>query len=115
MRIGRVVEVMFFVAEPEVSARWWAEAFGLEMRMERGLLTVELDGASLSFHPMDLVLQPYGSSTVPYLEVDDFDAVRARMVERGSEEWRGPWSHSDGKRYLQLRDPRGLVLGIVGT
>lgn len=115
MKIGPITEVMFFVADPEVSARWWADAFGLPIRMERGLLAVDLEGAVLSFHPMDLARQPYGASTVPYLQVDDFDAVRERMVERGSEEWRGLWEHSDGKRYLQIRDPRGLVLGISGT
>jgi hypothetical protein len=105
---------MVFVADPAVSAEWWGNAFDRPVREERGLLSVDLDGVVISFHPMDLPKNPFGASTVPYFQVDDFEAVRARMLELGSEEWRGPWEHTDGKRYLQIRDPRGLVLGISG-
>ena len=114
MKIGPVTQVMVFVVDPAVSAAWWAAAFGQEVIDERGLVSVDLEGTILSFHPMDLVNNPYGASTVPYFQVDDFESVRARLVHLGSEEWRGPWDHTDGKRYLQLRDPRGLVLGIAG-
>jgi uncharacterized glyoxalase superfamily protein PhnB len=119
--IRGIAQIVVFVEEPAAAARFWAEAFDAPYRLADGGALVELPFAELFFHPTDQEKtpsgeekNPWGSSTVVYLAVDDFNAARERLITAGCVPWRGPIEIEDGRRICQVRDPFATVWGLDG-
>jgi uncharacterized glyoxalase superfamily protein PhnB len=116
-----VAQIVVFVDEPLVAARFWGDVLEAPHRLADGGALVELPFAELYFHPNDderapsgEVKNPWGSSTVVYLAVNDFDASRERLIAAGCVPWRGPIEIDGGRRICQLRDPFATVWGLDG-
>jgi predicted enzyme related to lactoylglutathione lyase len=116
-----IAQIVVFVEDPHAAARFWGELLEAAYRLADGGALVELPFAELFFHPVDderspsgELKNPWGSSTVVYLAVDDFDATRERLTEAGCVPWRGPIEIEGGRRICQLRDPFATVWGLDG-
>jgi predicted enzyme related to lactoylglutathione lyase len=119
--IRGIAQIVVFVGQPPAAARFWGELLEAPYGPADGGALVELPFAELFFHPTDderapsgEVKNPWGSSTVVYLAVDDFDATRERLIEAGCMPWRGPIEIEGGRRICQLRDPFATVWGLDG-
>ena len=119
--ISGVAQIVVFVEEPQSAARFWGEVLAAPYKPADGGALVELPFAELFFHPTDdektpsgEEKNPWGSSTVVYLAVDDFDAARERLIAAGCVPWRGPLEIEGGRRICQLRDPFATVWGLDG-
>jgi predicted enzyme related to lactoylglutathione lyase len=119
--IRGIAQIVVFVEEPQAAARFWGKLLPAPYRLADGGALIELPFAELFFHPFDderapsgEVKNPWGSSTVVYLAVDDFDATRERLTEAGCVPWRGPIEIEGGRRICQLRDPFATVWGLDG-
>jgi catechol 2,3-dioxygenase-like lactoylglutathione lyase family enzyme len=79
---------------------------------------VELaNGVSMDYHDTD---EPIAPQHYAYLiSEDDFDAVQARITERGIEQWADPdrsqagINHNDGGRGTYFPDPDGHLLEVI--
>lgn len=107
-----ISQVIVFVEDPAAAARFWAEA--LDAPLDARLPLLNIHGLELFFHESDSEKSPAGTSTVVYWRVDDLDATRQRLIDRGCEPWRGPIDIGEGRRICQLRDPFGVVVGLDG-
>ena len=112
--IHGVAQIVVFVEEPPAAARFWADVLAAPYRLADGGALVDLHFAELFFHPRDEEKNPWGGSAVVYLAVDDFDAVRERLINAGCVPWRGPIEIEGGRRICQLRDPFATVWGLDG-
>jgi catechol 2,3-dioxygenase-like lactoylglutathione lyase family enzyme len=102
------------------SARFLSEILGRPAPVRFGpFLVVEVDsGVSLDFHDTDeeVAAQHYAF----LVDEDDFDAIFARIRERGLDYWadpgrtrRGEINRNDGGRGVYFLDPDGHVLEII--
>jgi uncharacterized glyoxalase superfamily protein PhnB len=119
--IRGIAQIVVFVGDPPAAAQFWGELFEAPYVPADGGAIVELPFAELFFHPVDNergpsgeLKNPWGSSTVVYFAVDDFDAARERLIEAGCLPWRGPIEIEGGRRICQLRDPFATVWGLDG-
>ena len=119
--IRGVAQIVVFVEDPGAAASFWAEILAATYRTADGGALIELPFCELFFHPSDEertpsgeVKNPWGSSTVVYFAVDDFDAARERLIAAGCVPWRGPIEIEGGRRICQLRDPFATVWGLDG-
>jgi predicted enzyme related to lactoylglutathione lyase len=116
--IRGIAQVVVFVDDPPAAAQFWGELLETPHRPADGGALVELPFAELFFHPADDETEageaknPWGSSTVVYFAVDDFDATRERLIAAGCVPWRGPIEIEGGRRICQLRDPFRIVWGL---
>lgn len=116
-----VAQIVVFVEEPHAAARFWGEVLEAPHRLAGGGALVDLPFAELFFHPADdektptgEQKNPWGSSTVVYLAVEDLDAARERLIDAGCVPWRGPIEIESRRRICQLRDPFATVWGLDG-
>lgn len=120
--IRGVAQIVVFVEDTSAAASFWAEVFATPYRPADGGALIDLPFGELFFHPSDKettpsgeVKNPWGSSTVVYFAVDDFDAARERLIAAGCVPWRGPIEIEGGRRICQLRDPFATVWGLDGS
>jgi len=107
--------------DPKQSASFLAEILGLPAPRSFGpFLVVELEnGASLDFlaaDGMEIQLQHYAF----LIDEDDFDAIFARVRERGLPYWADPYkrrpgdiNHGDGGRGFYFDDPSDHLLEVL--
>jgi predicted enzyme related to lactoylglutathione lyase len=119
--IRGIAQIVAFVEDPAAAARFWGEVLEAPFRPVDGGALVEAPFAEIYFHPVDderassgELKNPWGSSTIAYLAVDDFDAARERLIAAGCVPWRGPIEIEGGRRICQLRDPYATVWGLDG-
>jgi catechol 2,3-dioxygenase-like lactoylglutathione lyase family enzyme len=102
------------------SARFLSEILGRPAPVRFGpFLVVEVDnGVSLDFHDTDEDVAPQHYAFL--IDEDDFDAIFARIRERGLDYWadpgrtrRGEINRNDGGRGVYFLDPDGHVLEII--
>jgi catechol 2,3-dioxygenase-like lactoylglutathione lyase family enzyme len=102
------------------SARFLGEILGRPAPVRFGpFLVVEVDnGVSLDFHDTDEDVAPQHYAFL--IDEDDFDAIFARIRERGLDYWadpgrtrRGEINRNDGGRGVYFLDPDGHVLEII--
>ncbi len=102
-------------ARPEEARAFYAGLLGLEVVMDQGwIMTFAAPGAQAA--PQVSVASEGGSQApVPDLsiEVDDLDAVLARVREAGLPVEYGPVMEPWGVRRFYLRDPFGRLLNIL--
>lgn len=111
------------VPDPTASAAFLTEHFGYERAMEH-------DGVVSLAHPAggsNLVLLRTGLETFTpadiagsareglliVLETDDLDGWHAQLLDRGVEVVTAPETEPWGERFVQYRDPNGLVVQLV--
>jgi catechol 2,3-dioxygenase-like lactoylglutathione lyase family enzyme len=104
----------------EASAAFLASILGLPPARQWGPFSIvePANGVSLDFHPTD---GPIASQHYAFLvSEDEFDAIFARIEERGLSYWGGPEhrmpgqiNHHDGGRGVYWDDPDGHALEII--
>lgn len=111
------------VPRPEESAAFLTEHFGYEIEMQADgfvSLTHPDGGSNLallrtglpSFRPAEIAGNA-GTGLLLVLVVDDLDGYHASVVERGVEVVTPPETEPWGERFVQYRDPNGLIVQLV--
>jgi len=116
----RLNHTIVWCRDQKRSARFLSEILGRPTPVRFGpFLVVEVDnGVSLDFHDTDEDVAPQHYAFL--IDEDDFDAIFARMRERGLDYWadpgrtqRGEINRNDGGRGLYFLDPDRHVLEII--
>lgn len=111
------------VAEPEASAAFLVQHLGhaVEMRADGFVSLSHPSGGSnvvllrtglASFKPAE-VAGPAGSGLLLAFVVEGLDAAHERLVAAGVPVVTPPETEPWGERYVQYRDPNGLVVQLV--
>ena len=109
----RIESVIFFVADIDAAACWYAELLGAEVEHENPLFAfVRGPGLVLGFHPADAKCPGGIGGTTAYWEVDDLDAALAALQARDARLHRGPGLTDRGARVAMVIDPFGNTLGL---
>lgn len=104
------------IATPDVAgvAAFYRDMFGLDLLMDYGWLATYGSGATM---PVQVSIASAGGSGTPVpalsIEVDDLDAVLARMRAAGIAIEYGPADEPWGVRRFYVRDPRGTLLNVL--
>lgn len=113
MRVSRIVTDLQS-DDPQALAGFYQGLLGLDIVMDQGFV-VTLQGAETG--PVQLTVLSGGGSGAPApalsVEVDDLDAVIARMADMGVEAEYGPVTEPWGVRRLFVRDPEGTLVNIL--
>ncbi|MBW3097123.1 VOC family protein [Pseudohoeflea coraliihabitans] len=118
MAVRRIVRNVQ-VADPAVAQAFYGDVLGMEPAMDMGWIVTFFSPAAACEGPSPVQISfatQGGSGTgVPDLsiEVDDFDAVLARVMERGYEVTYGPVDEPWGVRRFFVRDPAGQIVNIL--
>jgi catechol 2,3-dioxygenase-like lactoylglutathione lyase family enzyme len=116
----RLNHTIVWCRDQKRSARFLSEILGRPTPVRFGpFLVVEVDnGVSLDFHNTDEDVAPQHYAFL--IDEDDFDAIFARIRERGLDYWadpgrtrRGEINRNDGGRGLYFLDPDRHVLEII--
>jgi len=116
----RLNHTIVWCRDKRTSARFLSEMLGRRAPARFGpFLVVEVDnGVSLDFHDTDEEIAPQHYAFL--IDEEDFDAIFARIHERGLDYWadpgrtrRGEINRNDGGRGLYFLDPDGHVLEII--
>ncbi len=106
--------------DKHASAQFLVEVLGLEQPTTYGpFVVVQVDNdVSLDF--LDSRGEPHPQHYAFLVGEDEFDAIHARIVERGLDYWADPYhrepdriNHNDGGRGLYWDDPDGHRLEII--
>ena len=104
----------------KTSATFLTEILGLSAPVRFGpFLVVEAsNGVSLDYHEVDGEISSQHYAFL--IDEDDFDAVFARILERGLEHWADPGqtrageiNRNDGGRGVYFADPDGHLLEVI--
>ena len=116
----RLNHTIVWCRDKKTSARFLSEILGRRAPARFGpFLVVEVDnGVSLDFHDTDEEIGPQHYAFL--IDEDDFDAIFARIRERGLDYWadpgrtrRGEINRNDGGRGLYFLDRDAHVLEII--
>jgi len=116
----RLNHTIVWCRDQKRSARFLTEILGRPASVRFGpFLVVEVDnGVSLDFHDSDEDVAPQHYAFL--IDEADFDAIFARIRERGLDYWadpgrtrRGEINRNDGGRGLYFLDPDGHLLEII--
>ena len=116
----RLNHTIVWCRDKKTSARFLSEILGRRAPARFGpFLVVEVDnGVSLDFHDTDGEIAPQHYAFL--IDEDDFDAIFARIRERGLDYWadpgrarRGEINRNDGGRGVYFPDPDGHWLEII--
>ena len=116
----RLNHTIVWCRDQKRSARFLSEILGRRAPVRFGpFLVVDVDnGVSLDFHGTDDDVAPQHYAFL--IDEEDFDAIFARIHERGLDYWadpgrtrRGEINRNDGGRGLYFLDPDGHVLEII--
>ncbi len=113
MKIKRIV-ANFATAQPTAARAFYGELLGLELLMDQGWIATYGSGETMTVQVS--VASEGGSGTpVPDLsiEVDDLDALLARVRAAGWPIEYGPVLEPWGVRRLFLRDPFGKLVNLL--
>jgi catechol 2,3-dioxygenase-like lactoylglutathione lyase family enzyme len=106
--------------DQKTSATFLTEILGLSAPVRFGpFLVVEAsNGVSLDYHEIDGEISSQHYAFL--IDEDDFDAVFARILERGLEHWADPGrtrageiNRNDGGRGVYFADPDGHLLEVI--
>ena len=113
-RLSTIERVIFYVRDPERSARWYADTLGLAARIkEPGWVELDTRGVTLCLHGGREAGRVKDATSVGF-KVDDFDAVYRALKLREVAGLSEPFSPVPGVRCLSFEDPDGNALGIEG-
>lgn len=102
------------VDDPAALADFYAEVFDLDILMDHGWI-VTLGSAQETRPQLSFAAEGGSGARVPDLsvEVDDLDAVHARIIRRGAEVVYGITREPWGVRRFFFRDPAGRVVNVL--
>jgi uncharacterized glyoxalase superfamily protein PhnB len=113
MTVRRIVPNLF-EADPAATRAFWAGAFELDVAMDLGwiatLVSPEERAAQVSVFEQDA---EQGRDPFLSVEVDDVDAVHARVRELGYEVVYALRDEDWGVRRFMVRDPAGRVVNVL--
>lgn len=111
-----VSEVMYFVADREQAASWYARLVDVPVTYvaEADHYVIRVGAHEMGFHEADDMVPGGPAGQVAYWEVDDFDAAVAKAQRMGAKLYRGPLRRPSGQVQCQMKDPFGNVLGLLG-
>ena len=116
----RLNHTIVWCRDQKRSARFLSEMLGRPAPVRFGpFLVVEVDnGVSLDFHDTDEDVAPQHYAFL--IDESDFDAIFARIRERGLDYWadpgrtrRGEINRNDGGRGVYFPDPDGHLLEVI--
>lgn len=99
---------------PLDAERFYGDILGLDLAMDHGWIATYAGQAAAPVQ-VSFALEGGSGTPVPYLsiEVDDLDAIHARIVAAGVEIEYGPTDEPWGVRRFFVRDPFGKLLNIL--
>ena len=107
-----IESIIFFVADIDDAASWYAAIFETEVRHENPQFAfIRTPGVLLGFHPVDEKNEG-GRGVTVYWEVDDLTATIAELEGRGARLYRGPGPTNFGAHVAMLLDPFGNTIGL---
>jgi catechol 2,3-dioxygenase-like lactoylglutathione lyase family enzyme len=113
MAVKRIV-TNFAGSDPHASLEFYRDLLGLRVAMDMGwIVTLEADATAQA----QLSILSEGGSGAPVpdvsIEVDDFDAVLARLLNAGLQLEYGPLDEPWGVRRFFVRDPLGRLVNLL--
>ncbi len=110
MRVRRIETVFQWVADPEASARWYADLLGFEPTPYEAPYFKFAEHAYLIFGP---AVEGTGrGGTGIWFEVEDVDEAYRELRERGYAFTSEPFDIPPG-RLVTLNDPDGNIIGLI--
>ena len=111
--LGSISEVLLFVPDIDLAARWYAGLFGVQVQHENPRFAfIDAPGVRLGFHPADAKCPGGVGGTSVYWDVEDLDAAIAWLQQRGARLHRGPMVTRLGAGAALMIDPFGCTLGL---
>ncbi len=108
-----LVHIEFQVKDVEKAVKWYADMFGWETsydaNMNYGMFKTGDGELAGGFNP--ITEQPAG--VIPYLLVENVDALTAKAKEHGAKEIQAPFDVPTVGRMSLLGDPDGNPLGLI--
>lgn len=100
--------------DPAAAARFYAEAFGLEVPLDMGWIGFLQTGGGQKVE-MHVAREGGSGTDLPAvsIEVDDLAAAEAAVRKAGAEVVYGPVTEPWGIRRFYLRDPAGNLVNVV--
>ncbi len=122
---ARFEELVIFVTDVELTARFYETAFGFSRRRSgEGFTVLDVGGVRFSLQSRALATR-HGGETVSKMSLDrtappfelafdvtEVDATFARAVAAGAEPLEDPHDTEWGDRIAHLRDPNGVLIGL---
>lgn len=113
MKVKRIVANVA-AADPAAAEAFYGQIFGLHLAMDLGWIrTYSADGQM----PVQISVANEGGSATPVpdllIEVDDLDAVLARVAAQHIAIEYGPVSEPWGVRRFYVRDPFGKLINVL--
>jgi predicted enzyme related to lactoylglutathione lyase len=111
-----VEAVLFFTADIDAAAAWYAELFGVRVEYENPRYAyLELPWLKLGFHPADHKCPAGGHSQALYFRVPALETAVRWAEARGAARFRGPMRTDLGEWACLLHDPFGNLFGLHGA
>lgn len=113
MAVRRIVATIA-AADLDAAGRFYGDLLGLETVMDLGFIRT-FAGAGATRPQLSVAIEGGSGAPVPDLsiEVDDLDALLARLIAAGFPPIYGPAREPWGVRRFFVRDPFGRVLNIL--
>ncbi|EKF17919.1 VOC family protein [Nitratireductor pacificus] len=113
MSVRRIVS-NFQVGDPAAAQRFYGDLLGLDLLMDHGWIATYGNTAEMRVQ-VSFATEGGAGTPVPDLsiEVDDVDAVLARMQAAGIQIEYGPADEPWGVRRFYVRDPFGKLVNIL--
>jgi catechol 2,3-dioxygenase-like lactoylglutathione lyase family enzyme len=102
-----------FHSDAPAASREFYEALGFELGMDMDWIATFVSPANRTAQITLIKEDPSGFRADATVEVEDVDAVHARVVEGGYEVVYGPADEPWGVRRFFVRDPNGVVLNVM--
>lgn len=113
MLFQQLESIVFFVADIDAAASWYADLFQTEIHRENAQYAfIKAPGCLLGFHPLDSKCPGGPGGTTIYWEVADLQAAIKELELKGAVLYRGPITTSFGAKAAMLLDPFGCTLGL---
>ncbi|MGX1307437.1 catechol 2,3-dioxygenase-like lactoylglutathione lyase family enzyme [Amorphus suaedae] len=113
MTVRRIVANLA-AADPAAAAPFYRDVLGLDVLMDLGWIVTYGSAAAM---PVQVSVMSEGGSGTPVpdlsIEVDDLDAVLARLAAAGIDLVYGPADEPWGVRRVFVRDPLGRLVNIL--
>jgi catechol 2,3-dioxygenase-like lactoylglutathione lyase family enzyme len=102
-----------FRSEEPAASQEFYEALGFELAMDMDWIATFVSSANSTAQVTLIREDPSGFHPDATIEVEDVDAVHAKVVEGGYDVVYGPADEPWGARRFFVRDPNGALLNVM--